>query len=186
MMRRYDENNTQTIQIKNEKDLFFQAFWEIYEGAFPFCERRSLEEQVCIFANETYCLNAWIKNETILGFIGWWSCEDLRFVEHYAIHPAYRSKGFGSLFLSEWIDQNTTPVLLEIEPALDELSQKRQRFYQKLGFKDNAIKHYQPPYHKGEKSLRLWLMSYPDKISASCYERFYLKQQTEIMPQNTN
>jgi ribosomal protein S18 acetylase RimI-like enzyme len=175
-----------TIRIKNEKDLFFQAFWEIYKSAFPFCERRSLEEQIRIFTNRTYFLDVWTKNETVLGFIGWWNCVELRFVEHYAIHQAYRSQGYGSLFLSEWINQNALPVLLEIEPAIDETSQKRQQFYRKLGFKDNTIKHYQPAYREGEKFLKLWLMSYPHEISTSCYRKFYLKQKMEIMPQNIN
>jgi GNAT superfamily N-acetyltransferase len=182
----FSENDMQIIWIKNENNPFFQAFWEIYESAFPLCERRSLEEQIRIFADKTYFLDAWIKNEMVLGFIGWWHCEKLRFIEHYAINPAYRSQGYGSLFLSEWIGQDALPVILEIEPAVDEISRKRQLFYRKLGFKNNAIEHYQPPYHKGEKSLKLWLMSYLHEISSSCYEKFYHKQKTEIMPQDTN
>jgi ribosomal protein S18 acetylase RimI-like enzyme len=171
------------IRIENEKDVFFHSFWEIYEPAFPFCERRSLDDQVRIFTNKTCFLEAWIENGVVLGFIGWWNCGDLRFVEHYAIHPACRSQGYGSLFLSGWINQNSLPVLLEIEPVTDDISRRRQQFYRKLGFKDNAIKHRQPPYHKGEKPLNMWLMSYPHEISTNCYERFYFKQQKEIMPQ---
>jgi GNAT superfamily N-acetyltransferase len=170
-------------RIRNEKDVFFRTFWKIYELAFPFCERRPLEEQIRIFTDKTYFLDVWAENEALLGFIGWWNCGDLRFVEHYAIHPDHRSKGYGSRFLSGWINQDTLPVLLEIEPAVDETSRRRQNFYRKLGFKDNVIKHCQPPYHKGEKPLNLWLMSYPREISANCYERFYSKQRTEIIPQ---
>jgi hypothetical protein len=57
-----------------KKTYFFQTFWEIYEPAFPFCERRSLEEQIRIFSNETYFLDVWIENETVQEFIGWWNC----------------------------------------------------------------------------------------------------------------
>jgi hypothetical protein len=71
------------IRIGNEKDVFFQSFWEIYEPASPFCERRSLDDHIRIFTNKTYFLEAWIENEAVLGFIGWWNCGDLRFVEHY-------------------------------------------------------------------------------------------------------
>jgi ribosomal protein S18 acetylase RimI-like enzyme len=173
----------ETIRIRNEKDVFFPAFWKIYESAFPFCERRSLEEQNRIFSNETYFLNIWLENEILLGLIGWWDCGDLRFIEHYAVHPDYRSRGYGSRLLSGWIKQNSLPVLLEIEPPIDELSRRRQLFYRKLGFRDNAVKHYQPPYHKEEKTLKLWLMSYPHEISSIVYEKFYFKQRTEIMPQ---
>jgi ribosomal protein S18 acetylase RimI-like enzyme len=171
------------IRIKDEKDMFFPAFWKIYESSFPLCERRSLEDQVRTFANETYFLNDWLENETVLGLIGWWNCGDLRFIEHYAIHPNHHSRGHGSRLLSEWINQNSRPVLLEIEPVADELSRKRQQFYHRLGFKDTTVEHYQPPYHKGEKSLNLWLMSYPHAISMDCYKKFYFKQQMEIIPQ---
>ncbi|MDR1170465.1 MAG: GNAT family N-acetyltransferase [Prevotellaceae bacterium] len=171
------------IRIKNEKNTFFNAFWKIYESSFPLCERRSPDDQNRIFANETYSLEIWTENETVTGFIGWWNCGDLRFIEHYAIHPDYRSRGYGSRLLSEWIKQSSLPVLLEIEPPADELSRKRQQFYYKLGFRDNDVKHSQPPYHKNEKPLKLWLMSYPREISANCYQKFYRKQLTEIMPQ---
>jgi GNAT superfamily N-acetyltransferase len=141
-----------------------------------------LEEQIHIFTNDTSFLDVWIETKTLLGFIGWRDCGELRFVEHYAIHPAYHSQGYGSLFLSGWINQSSLPVLLEIEPAVNETSRRRQQFYRKLGFRDNAVKHYQPPYHKGEKSMNLWLMSYPHEISTNCYEKFCFKQRTEIMP----
>jgi GNAT superfamily N-acetyltransferase len=170
------------IRMRSEKDVFFQAFWEIYESAFPLCERRSLDDQIRIFANDTYFLDVWLENEVVLGLIGWWDCGDLRFIEHYTIHPHYRSCGQGSRLLSGWIQQNSLPVLLEIEPVIDEISRKRQRFYHKLGFKNNSLIHYQPPYHKEEKPLELWLMSYPHEISTNDYEKFYFKQRTEIMP----
>jgi hypothetical protein len=75
---------------------------------------------------------------------------------------------------------------LEIEPVVDEITQRRHNFYRKLGFKDNTIIHYQPPYHKETEALNLWLMSYPQPISEERYKKFQLKQQTEIMPPLTS
>ncbi len=112
--------------------------------------------------------------------IGWWNCDGLRFVEHYAINPAFRSSGYGSVLLSEWMNDEDIPVILEIEPVVDDLTQRRKNFYLRLGFKENDIKHFQPPYHKDTKAVELWIMSYPEKISMEVYRKFYQKQCNQI------
>ncbi|GHV03496.1 hypothetical protein AGMMS50229_02810 [Campylobacterota bacterium] len=170
------------VAIQNAEDSRFSAFWKIYNSSFPLNERRSLDDQIRVLLNSDYCLEVWIDNsETIAGLIGWWNCGDLRFVEHFAISPDFRSAGFGSRFLSAWIAESKTTVLLEIEPITDETTKRRQNFYKRLGFVDNNIVYFQPPYHKTTQEIKLLLMSYPKPISNDCYERFKLKQQTEIM-----
>jgi GNAT superfamily N-acetyltransferase len=141
-----------------------------------------LDEQIRIFSNPDYFLEVWAEKEALTGFIGWWNCGDLRYAEHYAIHPNCRSAGYGSRFLSEWMAESEIPVLLEIEPVVDGITQRRQNFYTRLGFKDNGIVHYQPPYHKETGAVKLWLMSYPQTVSKEDYEKFQLKQKIEIMP----
>lgn len=170
------------IIINTTSHPFFPAFWEIYEPSFPLCERRSLEDQELIFSNETYHLEAWIEADRLYGFIGWWDCPGLRYVEHYAVHPEYRSSGYGSVFLSEWIKESDIPVLLEIEPVTDDISRRRQSFYKRLGLKENDIRHWHPPYHRGMDRVELWLMSYPDPIQKDTYNMFIQKQRTEIIP----
>lgn len=171
------------IRIRSDANTFFPSLWKIYEFSFPLCERRSLHDQKKIFTNNSYFLEAWIKNGTVIGFIGWWDCEDLRYVEHYAIDSAYRSEGYGSQFLSEWMNENDKLVLLEIEPVEDEITQRRQNFYKRLGFVESKIQHSHPPYHSGMDNVNLWLMTYPTVLSdPNIYERFRQKQQVEIMP----
>jgi hypothetical protein len=143
-----------------------------------------MEDQAVILGNKAYSLDVWTEDGDVIGFIGWWDCGEWRFVEHYAINTPYRSLGYGSRLLSGWMKQSQLPVLLEIEPVVDGLTLRRQRFYHRLGFVDNiSVKHRQPPYHKGDAPLDLWLMSYPCKITDTAYERFYFMQKTEIMPQ---
>jgi ribosomal protein S18 acetylase RimI-like enzyme len=168
--------------IKSEDDPYFPAFREMYESSFPLSERRSPEDRRRLFSKEAYTLEAWAEGGRLVGFLGWWDCGDLRFVEHFAIHPACRSRGYGSRFLSEWMRESDVPVLLEIEPATDETTRRRQRFYHRLGFKDNDIVHYQPPYHRETQSVHLWLMSFPQPLTQASYEKFKRIQQTEIMP----
>ncbi len=173
----------QRIHIQSVDCPSFLSLWKIYEFSFPLSERRSLDDQIRIFSNETYRLEAWIENEQVVGFIGWWICDGLRFVEHYAIAPEHRSSGYGSSFLKGWMQENDTPVVLEIEPVTDETTLRRHKFYSGLGMKDNYIKHFQPPYHKETGPVELWLMSYPGTISGDTYRKFYQKQCKEIMPE---
>jgi ribosomal protein S18 acetylase RimI-like enzyme len=169
--------------VKDASDPFFPPLWEIYDSSFPLCEKRTYADQIHILSNRKYALEVWVEDETVRGFIGWWDCGDLRYIEHYAIHPGFRSAGHGSRFLSEWLNDSNIPVLLEIEPVTDEITRRRQAFYRRLGFKDNPIIHCQPPYHKDTAAVRLRLMSYPRPITNECYERFYKKQRTVIIPQ---
>ncbi|MDR2041973.1 MAG: GNAT family N-acetyltransferase [Tannerella sp.] len=172
---------TRTV-IASESDPYFPAFCEMYESSFPLSERRSPEDQRRLFSNRAYRLEAWVEGDRLAGFLGWWAGGDWRFVEHFAVHPDCRSAGYGSRFLSGWMRESDLPVLLEIEPVTDETTRRRQRFYHRLGFQDNEIVHYQPPYHRETPSVRLWIMSFPQPLTPSSYEKFKRVQQTEIMP----
>ncbi|MDH8701678.1 hypothetical protein M2138_001027 [Dysgonomonadaceae bacterium PH5-43] len=170
------------IKITTDNDKLFASFWEIYEYSFPLCERRSLEDQQRIFNLNNYHLEAWVKDDTILGFIGWWDLDDLRYVEHYAINIDYRSEGYGSKFLKEWLRTNNKQVLLEIEPVEDEITLRRQNFYHRLNFVDSNIRHWHPPYHKGLDRVDLWLLTYPNSLDEEVYQRFHNTQKEVIIP----
>ncbi len=173
------------ININSTGHPLFLPAWKIIESSFPLSERRTLDEQIRIFADNTYFLEVWVDGENVLGIIGWWICDNLRFVEHYAIAPEYRSSGYGSSFLSEWIADGKTPVLLEIEPVIDKITQRRKNFYMKLGFVENDIKHLLPAYHKETGSVEMWILTYPHQISEKEYQQFYSKQCYIIMPSFT-
>lgn len=170
------------IVIESIRNRFFLSFWEIYESSFPLCERRSQEDQIRIFALNYYRLEAWVENNNLLGFIGWWDLKDTRYVEHYAIHPDCRSEGYGSKFLKEWMEDSDKLVLLEIEPVKDEMTQRRQNFYHRLGFIDSEIPHCHPPYHKGMKPVNLWLLTYPNGLTPEICQKFREKQRKVIIP----
>ncbi len=169
------------ITINSITHPLFEAFWELYEPAFPLCERRTKESYARVFTNPDFHLEMWVECGRIHGLIGWWECPGVRFAEHYAIHPDLHSSGYGSRFLKEWMAESATPVLLEIEPPVDEITNRRLNFYKRLGFHENNIYHLQPPYHAGMGPLHLEILSYPQVISGATYQAFVHKQRTEIM-----
>ncbi|MDR2765554.1 MAG: GNAT family N-acetyltransferase [Tannerella sp.] len=168
--------------VQSPDDPLFPAFLALCESSFPLAERRLPEDQRLLFDKDTYTLEAWVEGDLPAGFLGWWDCGDLRFAEHFVIHPSCRSRGYGSRFLSEWMRGSDLPVLLEIEPVKDETTRRRQRFYHRLGFKDNEMTYYQPPYHREMQAVHLWLMSWPQPLTQRSYEKFRQLQLTEIMP----
>ncbi|MDR0972351.1 MAG: GNAT family N-acetyltransferase, partial [Prevotellaceae bacterium] len=161
-------------------DRLFPEVWEIYEQAFPLCERRIYDGQVRIMSEHRYTLEVWTNEERVIGFVGWWNFGAFRYLEHFAVNPLCRSEGYGSLILSEWIRADVLPVVLEIEPVTDELTHRRQSFYHRLGFCDNSMIHVQPPYHPTTQPVTLWIMSYPAPILAHTYEEFRTLQKASM------
>lgn len=171
------------IRLKSVEHPMFPSFWDIYGSSFPLNERRGIDDQMKIFSDDTYFLEIWVDGQQVLGFIGWWDCGDLSFVEHYAIHSGSRSSGYGSAFLSEWMKGQSKSIILEIEPVVDEITLRRKNFYTRLGFVENDIEHTQPPFHKETGAVPMRIMSYPQSISKDTYVRYSKKQREEIMPQ---
>ncbi len=171
------------ISITGNTHAKFPEVWELYLSAFPYPEQRSPEDMVRVCAHKDYHLEAWVEGEELLGFIEWWHCGNLRFIEHYAIHPNHRSSGYGSRFLQEWLNASELPVLLEIEPVIDDITRRRQIFYHRLGFKDNPdIDYWLPPYHIELQVINLWVMTYPGFLTEADYALFKQKLVREIMP----
>lgn len=62
-----------------------------------------------------------------IGFVGSWKIGDYFYIEHLAISPNLRGKGYGQKVLSGFCEQ-VSRVILEIDPVIDEISEKRLRF----------------------------------------------------------
>lgn len=80
-----------------------------------------------------------------------------------------RNKHYGQRILEEI---QTKPLILEIDPVIDEISRRRQNFYERCGFVDNPYQHVHPPYHKGYSGHQLVVMSFPRKLTTDEYEMF--------------
>lgn len=163
-------------------DRLFGEIWSMYCEAFPYEERRSLDEQKRIMESKKYTLLAWTKSGKLVGFIGFWKYEEFCYVEHLAIHPDFRSQGYGTRLFSSWLEGRTKQIILEIEPIIDRITHRRYLFYTSLGFRKNPMAHVQLPFHAALQPLPLELLSYPDTISLQCFQCFRDILKKEIMP----
>lgn len=159
-------------QIKTHENFWFAEFWSIYSVSFPLNERRDYKQQIEVLNNPDYQLDIYFSEDKLSGFISFWNSEEFIFIEHLAIAPAYQGKGLGSSLLKPFLECQSVTVILEIEPPVDEITNRRLNFYKSLGFEANSHIHFQPPYHSQDQPLRLNIMSYPNQISRECYDRF--------------
>lgn len=154
---------------------------QLYHTAFPEEERRPFEQlplddtdtsmQLLLFCN---------PSGTPVGFATVWQFGDFCFVEHLAIDAAQRSKGYGAVIVQQLLSPDY-PVMLEVEPVHDEQSEKRIRFYNRLGFTANALPYLQPPYHKGLQPIPMVLLSNP-AISVTEAEIFVNQLHKQVYP----
>ncbi len=143
----------------------FDDFWTIYEEAFPPDERRDIEAQLKIMEREEYYLKTFYGENGLVGFITYWDLGKILFIEHLAIEKSQRGGGYGGKMMKELMESfKEYYFLLEVEPPTDEISKKRIKFYEKLGFQLNAFDYLQPSYGNGKDPVEMKLMSYPKLI----------------------
>lgn len=150
----------------------FESFWKIYEESFPPDERRSKEQQLEIFNADNYEVIE-IKDESenlLVGFIAYWEFEEFIFVEHFAVASSQRGKGIGGKYLNDFVAKHTKPIVLEVEPPIDEMTKKRVVFYERLGWHLSDFQHIQKAYVPGRNGVLLQLMSYPNPLNDQAFQ----------------
>lgn len=172
--------NTQRIRSCSHPD--WAELWQMYEASFPAGERRTLQGQAAVIDHEKYFLEEWLNERgEFVGFTASWIYERFRYLEHFAVDPLRRNSGYGKQILTEWMNRPGPTILLEIDPPTDELSRRRQGFYQRLGFHENPFDHSHPSYQDGTGRVPLIVFSYPDTIDTDLYNEFVQKQVGEMI-----
>lgn len=141
---------------------------KLYLDSFPEEERRQWEDLSMRVNSDNEPLNLLIikAKGRFAGFITWWRLgKGLRYVEHFAIDPALRGGGTGARAIKEFAIQESTPVILEVEPeGSGEMALRRIGFYRRCGFIDHPeFSYVQPPYATGLPSVPLTLMTSGNK-----------------------
>lgn len=172
-----------TIHIKNKNDFYFQQAWDIYEESFPKDEKRTLSEQLKLLEKDTYTMLGHIENDTLLSILFYWQIDTYTYLEHFAINSTLRGKNYGSKILKQFILENKN-IILEIEPIIDEITQKRLSFYEKFNFVVNKHIHFQVPFREDANDLELLLLTQNTVLTDDEYLSFYEKLQKELSPLN--
>lgn len=163
----------------NEHD--FSEIYAIMESSFPASECRTFEAQKALLKHPSYRIIT-EKNEqgNIVAFLAGWKFAHFRFVEHIAVDSRIRGGGLGQKLMGRFISQSNQPVVLEVEPPVDEWSRRRIGFYERLGFHLNHFEYVQPPLREGQTDVRLQIMSYPGALSEQEFTPFKEILYTEV------
>ena len=89
-----------------------------------------------------------------------------------------RNKHYGQEILSKL---QTRPLILEIDPPIDEISKRRKGFYERCGFVSNQYKHIHPSYHKECSGHNLVVMSSPKPLAEEEYAIFKDELSSKVM-----
>lgn len=139
--------------------------------SFPENEYRTYANQKTLLKNPKYhIITKENEQQKTVAFLAFWTFDEFNFMEHLAVSPTCRGKGTGTKLVSEFISDNFKPIILEIEPPLDNISIKRMEFYKRLGFKLNEYQYFQMPLRKNDSPSELKIMSYPDKLKEEEFE----------------
>lgn len=174
------------ISVTDSKHPLFEAAWKIYNEAFPVEERRSLQQQEHILQIPAYHFDVAVYEEKVIGILLWWDFEEMVYVDHFATDTNIRGAGLGKMILQEFMQKTHKPILLEVEPPVEEIQLRRIRFYERLDFILNDHPYQQPPYHKGGIPIDLQLMSFPRAITKVEADLFVSKYHPVIYPPVTD
>ncbi|MDQ3047503.1 MAG: GNAT family N-acetyltransferase [Bacteroidota bacterium] len=165
-------------RITTISDELFRSFWDLYQHSYPAYEQRDLAGHELILLNPLYQLEVF-RMDTIStsAFIACWEFHGYTYIEHMSVSAELRGQGVGSRILKEFLSERKDPVILEIDPVTDELSQKRLDFYSNAGFNLTPFEHIHPGYKKGDIPHSLLVLSYGRMIS----EKEFLQFRTDIM-----
>lgn len=127
---------------------------QLYKDAFPPEERRPDSE--IIPDDGRFCFFTIFDDDIEIGLLTLWRFESFCYIEHFAIFPELKSKGYGSEVL-RLVDD---PVVLEVEPGdVSRQAASRVEFYKRNGFRELDYDYVQPPYSPELSAVRLRLMA---------------------------
>lgn len=145
--------------IQFSKDIIFAK--EIYYNSFPKNEIRNFDlllEMVGRKELDFFIIYSIEKETKPIGIVSLWRFKEFLFIEHFAIEKSLRNKGYGSKVITKIIQDNSLPILIEIEPPTTQKALKRIEFYKRLNFSLLDFHYIQPAYSEAQKPIELKLM----------------------------
>lgn len=167
------------LHLTDPNHPLFDTAFGLYTNAFPYLERRDVQEHCRILKKSDYHMDVLADEDGFAGIVFYWETADFLFLEHLATVPEKRGNGFGGAAL-ELLKAKEKPIILEIEPPVDELTRRRLGFYERNGLVLNPYRHIQAKYHPGDENLELKILSWPRMLTQDEYDAFYTYMTREV------
>ncbi len=132
---------------------------QLLTAAFPPEEYRDFEELRVLTQDDPRFRNhAILDRGELVGVLSYWDFGRFHYVEHFAVCPGMRNRGYGRKVLGMLRSRLHTPVVLEVERPDSELAARRIAFYRRNGFTLWESDYVQPPYRPGGDAVPMRLM----------------------------
>lgn len=159
------------VRLESPEGEAFRRAMELYRGSFPPHEQRREAAQRVIMGRADYHFDLIYDGAAFVGLLLSWETAAFCYVEHFCIAPEVRGQRYGQRAL-ELLHRRGKPVILEIDPPVDEMSRRRQGFYERAGYRVNPFPHVHPPYRAGVQGHALVVLSWPRALSQAEYDGF--------------
>lgn len=162
------------IKISPSESKLWEQVWRLYTDSFPEWERRRISSHDRASEDDDFHTYIALDNGNFIGLVFYWKYASYIFIEHLAVAPQLRGKNIGSKIITALIEEHPQhTILLEIDPPADDISKRRLRFYERLGFVINDFEHIHPSFSRNNgKEHELRIMSYPDRLTQEEFDRF--------------
>ena len=148
----------------------FAQVYSLMEESFPIDEFRPFHEQKQLLQNKDYCIYVLHHPDTVRAFLAVWQFDDFTYIEHFAVAPALRGLGTGSMILKEAARIFKKQLCLEVELPQTDSARRRIEFYKRNGFVLNSYPYMQPPVSSGRKEIPLMIMTAKEAVSEERFE----------------
>lgn len=156
----------------------YQEALALYHISFPPHEQRESVSQTAILAHPAYHFDVVLDGTTFVGEVLYWEVGSFLYIEHFCILPQMRNRHYGQKVLELL---QTKPLILEIDPPVTDIAERRKGFYERCGFVANPYPHIHPPYHKGNHGHDLVIMSCPRMLTQNEYDNFFVYLKDTVM-----
>lgn len=119
------------------------AIEKLFMEAFPENERRPMEWFRQLLTDEPAMHLVTYDEKAMLCY---WHFSTFIYVEYLAVDALLRGQGTGRRIMEKLIEEADVPVILEVEPPVDDLTWRRIGFYTRLGFCLLPDGYVQPSY----------------------------------------
>ncbi len=146
-------------RITTTDDPCLEKLIALYEESFPEEERRDINQLKRMIAEVDAMQFCAIElDEKLAGLAIYWDMGDFYYMEHLAVFPSMRNHKIGQQVLQWWQANLPKLQLLEVEPPLNEMAERRINFYRRNGLEVLEKSYIQPDYREDKDSCPLWIM----------------------------
>ena len=128
-MTHTEESPLQLRRLHNTATEEYRFTEQLLTAAFPPEEYRDFEELRALTQSDPRFRNhAILDRGELVGVLSYWDFGRFHYVEHFAVCPGMRNRGYGRKVLGMLRSRLHTPVVLEVERPDSELAARRIAF----------------------------------------------------------